>query len=406
MRSFEPFANVSRRSVTHARGTDNLRKGQRIMMNTQQTLNLLRMFWSSEIVADSLYGSLATRCNDDDLKKSIIEIGKMERGHANVWNKIAKDSHGVVFEISIFLKLKILLTKLLSFMLPFTIFIHYMEHNERSAILEYPKVLDAYKDSENIRNIITNMIRQEIGHEWNMMEEIADKGSYIVKFKEAILGMTTGIIETLGLVIGLLAAHATTLMIGLTGTIAMISGTIAIMSISYISSKGYHDLHDGRVKELSIKKEVHPTVLRKELENALVKEGVRGETVRLMMDIIGDDTVVLSNLFKAIKMTGEVLDLRETVKITSTFFVIGTLPILLPFFVGVLLDSDPLIPAITAFALASISISVAGLFMAVLSGRKISTKIIHNVFIIMGTCTLTYLVGFAARIFFEIGTGH
>ena len=376
------------------------------MMKKKQTLNLLQIFWISEIVADSLYRSLAARYGDDNLKKSIIKIGEMEQGHAKVWNKIATDVYGISFQTSTFLKFKILLMKLLSYMLPFTIFIHYMEHEERNAILEYSKLLDAYKDNENIRKIITNIIRQEISHEWHMMEQIADKGSYIVKFKEAIPGMTTGIIETLGLVIGLLAAHTTTTMIGITGTIAMISGTIAMMSISYISSKGHHDLHEGRVRELSIKKEVDPAVLRRELENALIDKGISRETARLVIDIVGADTVVLSNLVKTFKIAGEALTPKESVKTTGIFFIIGALPILVPFFVGMLWDLDPLIPALTAFALAIITISMAGLFTAVLSGKKISTKVIHNIFIIVGTCTLTYLVGLAARIFFGFGVGH
>jgi vacuolar iron transporter family protein len=375
-------------------------------MKKKQTLNLLRIFWISEIVADSLYSSLAARYNDNKLKKAIIHIGEMERGHAHVWNKIATDVYGVSFQTSASLKFKILLMKFLSYILPFTIFIHYMEHEERKAILEYSKLLDAYKDNEDIRKIITNIIKQEISHEWHMMEQIADKGSYIVKFKEAIPGMTTGIIETLGLVIGLLAAHTTTTMIGITGTIAVISGTIAMMSISYISSKGHHDLHEGRVKELSIKKEVDPAVLRRELEYALIDKGISSETARLVIDIIGPDTVALSNLVKTFKITGEALTPGESVKTTGIFFIVGALPILVPFFVGVLWDSNPLIPALTAFALAIITISMAGLYSAVLSGKKISAKIIHNISIIVGTCALTYLVGLTARIFFGFEASH
>jgi hypothetical protein len=99
---------------------------------------------------------------------------------------------------------------------------------------------------------------QEISHEWHMMEQLADKRLYIAKVKEAIPGMTAGIIETLGLVIGLLAAHARTLVIGLTGLIAMIGGMIAEMSVSYISSKGHHDFNEGSNKELDIKKKSTP----------------------------------------------------------------------------------------------------------------------------------------------------
>jgi VIT1/CCC1 family predicted Fe2+/Mn2+ transporter len=66
-------------------------------------------------------------------------------------------------------------------------------------------------------------------------------------------------------------------------------------------------------------------------------------------------------------------------------------------------DSNPTIPAIIALVLAVISISIAGLFMAVLSGKRIATNIMHNLFIIMGTAALTYLVGLAARLSLGLG---
>ena len=43
-----------------------------------------------------------------------------------------------------------------------------------------------------------------------MMEQIANKEAYITKTRDAMDAMTVGIIETLGLVIGLLAIHAST----------------------------------------------------------------------------------------------------------------------------------------------------------------------------------------------------
>jgi len=350
-----------------------------------------------------LYGFLAAKYDDDARKKPLIEIGGMERGHAHVWNKIAQDAHGVSFRVSVFIKCRIVLLKLLSLILPRTIFIHYLEHGEKKAILDYAGLLDIYKGDKKTGEIITNVITQEIGHEWHMMEGIADRRSYILKVREAIPGMTAGIIEMLGLVIGLLAAHAQTLVIGLTGFIAMIGGMIAEMSVSYISSKEHHDANEGECRELDIKKEVHPAVLRRELENALMEKGISNDTVRLIADIVGDDPSVLSCLAKTMRTTGGVLRPKDSVKATGIFFVIGALPVLAPFFVGIMWNSNPFIPAIIAFALAVISISVAGLFTAVLSGKKISTNILHNLCIIMGTSALTSLVGLAARFFPGMG---
>jgi VIT1/CCC1 family predicted Fe2+/Mn2+ transporter len=369
-------------------------------------LSLLRKYWQSEIVAERLYGFLAARCDDAEHKEIISKIGRMEQGHATVWSRIADKSHGARFEVTLSLRLKILSGKLLSLILPFTIFIHYMEHEERNAILEYSKLLDAYKHDEDTRKIITNVIRQEIGHEWQMMEQVADKESYIAKTREALDAMTVGIIETLGLVIGLLAAHASTLTIGLTGLIAALGGLIAIMSTSYVSSKATSDLHEGKTREIHIKKEINPAVLKRELEKALSGKGIGSETVKDIMGIIGDDTSLLSNLVKSIKLAEEAGEPKEAIKTSGLFFIIGALPILIPFLIGVMWGHDPVIPAMIAFVLAVLTISTAGFFVAVLSGKKILMKIAHNIFVILGTCVATYGVGLAARILFGIDVVH
>jgi len=367
---------------------------------------MLYEFWQSEIVADRLYSFLAARCSDAERKEIIAKIGRMEQGHATIWNRIAEKSHGASFDVTLSLRWKILLGKLLSLILPFTIFIYYMEHRERNSILEYFKLLEAYSHDEKRKTIIANIIRQEIGHEWHMMEQIADKESYIAKTREALDAMTVGIIETLGLVIGLLAAHASTLTIGLTGLIATIGGLIAVMSISYVTSKANYDLHEGRNREIQVKKAINPAVLKRELEKALVGKGIPNETVKDIMGIIGDDTSILSNLLKSIKMAGEAGEPKEAIKTTGLFFVIGAVPTLMPFFIGVIWDLEPLIPAVMAFTLAVLTISTAGFFVAVLSGKKIFMKIAHNIAVIMGTCAVTYGVGLAARILFGIDVVH
>ena len=373
-------------------------------IDKKETQGLLKKFWSSEIIAEDLYRFLAARYDDADLQRRFLEIGRMERGHATVWNRLAERVHAVSFHTSIFLRLRILLAKVLSVLLPLTIFIHYLEHTEKKAILDYAGLLERYKDDERASTIIVNVIKQEIGHEWHMIEQIADRRLYIEKVREAIPGMTAGIIETLGLVMGLLAAHVKMLAIGLTGLIVMISGLIAEMSVSYIGSKGHHDLHEGRNKELNVKTEINPAVLRRELESDLMEKGIGTETIGLIMDILGDDTVVLSSLVRTIRIGADVPHPAESLRITGEFFLLGALPVLAPFLVGAAWGSPPLAPAIVAFVLAVFTISIAGLFTAVLSGRSIWTNIVHNLLIVIGTCVITFTIGLAARI--VLGIGH
>lgn len=403
-RSLRQQENGSRNPVCHDNGIGT-NVGE-VPLTVEGNLSLLRQYWQSEIIADSLYRFLAARCSNAESREIIAKIGRMEQGHATVWNRIAEKSHGSTFEVTLFLRLKIFLGKLLSLILPFTIFIHYMEHEERNAILEYSKLLDAYKHDEDTRKIITNVIRQEIAHEWQMMEQVADKESYVAKAREALDAMTVGIIETMGLVIGLLAAHASTITIGLTGFISTIGGAIALMSIAYVSSKANYDLHEGRNRELHVKKEINPAVLKRELERALISKGMASATVNDMMGIIGDDSSILSSLVKSIKSMGEAGEPREAIKTTGLFFTVGAVPIVTPFFIGVIWDVGALIPAILAFLFAVFTISAAGFFVAVLSGKKILMKIVQNISVIMGTCAVTYGVGLAARILFGIDVVH
>jgi len=375
-------------------------------MEAKAPLGMLRTFWKSEIVAEQLYHFMAGRHPDANKKETIIKIKKMERSHAAIWSDISLRTHGVSFQVSVLLKLEILLMKLIYFVIPFTIFVHYMEHNERNAILEYAELLELYATDERTRKQIINVIRQEIGHEWYMMEQVANKSTYVSKAKEAIHGMTAGIIETLALVIGLLAVHASSRIIGLTGLISTIAGAVAIVTISYLSAKGHHDLYEGRVRELSIKKDVHPMTLRQELEGLFAEKGIDADTVKDLMNVIGDDVHALSNLIQSLKIAEEAIVPREAVQTTITFFVIGALPILIPFFAGIMWNAQPFVPAVIAFTLAIVIVSIAGLFIAVLSGKKISTKVIHNILIIVGACSTTYVIGLMARLFLGIEAGH
>ena len=66
-------------------------------MKTERNLSLLHKFWQSEMIANRLYSFLASQCKDNERKEIILRIGKMEQGHATVWNGIATKSHGISF---------------------------------------------------------------------------------------------------------------------------------------------------------------------------------------------------------------------------------------------------------------------------------------------------------------------
>ena len=154
------------------------------------------------------------------------------------------------FQVSLLIKSKIALLKLLSLVLPLTIFIHYLEHREKKAILDYAGLLEIYRDDEKTRTIITNVIMQEIRP--SMAHDGTDCGQAIV-YREG-QGSNTGDDgrhhRNTGTGHWFARGPCKHLSDRTDGLIAMIGGVIAEMSVSYISSKGHHDLNEGGNKEL------------------------------------------------------------------------------------------------------------------------------------------------------------
>ena len=109
-----------------------------------------------------------------------------------------------------------------------------------------------------------------------MMEQIADRKLYIAKVREAIPGMTAGIIETLGLVIGLVGGpcpdtrHRTDR--AHRDVRRLDRGNVRLLHrVERITVT----LTRGETKNSTIKTEVSPAVLRRELESDLTEKGVK-----------------------------------------------------------------------------------------------------------------------------------
>ncbi|NPD88940.1 MAG: hypothetical protein HGN29_09450 [Asgard group archaeon] len=373
-------------------------------MSSEKSFQYLKKFWKLEMVASSLYDFLAKRTTKKR-KRGIEKIAKMERGHANVWNNISQKGFDYSFQPNITLKIRILIMKFISFLFPKTIFIHYMELGERNAIIEYTKIREAFREDKKALEMIENIIRDEVRHEWEMMELVADKSGYIRKAKEAVHGLIAGILETIAVLVGFIAADLDILFVGLATLIATITGLITILTISYLSVKSEYDIHVGEIATIEAKHGIEPRALRTDLEHLLVDHGIAFEMAQEVVEVIGDDPDVLRNLVRTMKLleVGHITP-REALITTGLFFLLGTLPTVIPFFIYAFLGYENLLyPAIIATVLAVIVIAVAGVYKGVLSNKRPIFEILKFLGVMIGTSAITYLIGFLARL--VLGTG-
>ena len=355
------------------------------------------------MVATELYSFMAHhKAKDKKAKEIFMEISRMESGHAEIWNAVAEHLGGKKFRGGLSLSLKKLRVKLLSLIMPLTFMMYYLELDERSAIIEYSRILRYFKDYPEFYSKIVGVIKDEIGHELRMFDMLLGTGTRVGRIKEAIYGMTDSLVEILALVIGLAGVIREPLLVGLAGFISAIGGTFSMTSGSFLAARSERDLYLGRIRELKIREELGGEFLLADLKDALIEKGVPEKEATKIVSSMGEfSPTILRNLLQSLT-TEEPPAPGQVAKTTGTYYILGALPAILPFFIAAILGLSSTVAVIFALFAAAIVSFVAGIFTAVLSGISIKKKSIGNVVIIIGAAMATYLIATLARMFLGI----
>ncbi|MGQ4834313.1 MAG: VIT1/CCC1 transporter family protein [Candidatus Asgardarchaeia archaeon] len=368
---------------------------------SEKALELLKDFWEDEMIATELYKFLAKKASKEKVEL-FKKISEMEKAHAEIWSKIAEIKFSVKFKSSFSLKIKTFFMKLLAFIMPLTFMVYYLELDERSAVLNYSKLLEMFKKEPQEYSLVKRVIRDEIDHENQLVEMILGETSYISKAKDAIYGMTDSLVEILALVIGLAGFSANPLIIGLAGLISSIGGTFSMTSGAYLSTKSQNDIYEGKVREIDIKEVVSIESLKDSLVAGLKEKGVDTETAKHVVEIIGNNTNVLKNLVKSLSIEESYTNPKDAAVTTGVYYILGALPAIVPFFIPLIIPLTSVHAAIIAVIAAAIVSFFSGIFTAVLSGISIKKKSLENVIIIIGAAFATYLIGTLARMFLGV----
>ena len=286
--------------------------------------------------------------------------------------------------------------------MPLTFILNYLEKGEREAILAYSEFLSKFRDIPGMYQRIRRVVYDEIEHELSFVEMLVGESGYLATIKDAIYGMTDSLVEILALVIGLAGIIANPITVGLAGLISAIGGTFSMTTGAYLSARSQNDIYEGKVMELRAKKIVALDTLERELKRILVEKGVKENIVDMLIENIRDDSDTLSNLTEKLVIEETPKNPRKVAKTTGTYYILGALPAILPFFIGGVLGISTPIIALIAITIASITTFVAGILTAVLSGVNILRKAILNVLMVIGAALATYGIATIARIFIGI----
>jgi len=203
------------------------------------------VFYQNELNDADLYKRISNRImhtfrrseRNEKIAMKLMELSSIETRHAGFWAEIIKRRGGTPPPFRrrnpVYYKYVGFLQKIFGI----SFLVRYLERGEEEAIREYSEYLERESKEQWEREQLSKILDDEREHEdtfIKMSEEL--KGS-ADKVKDAIYGMSDGLIEVLASVAGLTGVFIDHMYIAIGGIVFGISGLISMTIGSYLSEK-------------------------------------------------------------------------------------------------------------------------------------------------------------------------
>lgn len=304
-------------------------------------------YYIDEMKDSTLYRSLAEIERKKSVQEELLKLSSMEKEHADFWKDFLK-CRGIKvkeFRPSLTTGLYKVMRKI--FGLAFTSKV--MEMGEAKTIKEYYEFYCKADLSEEEKEKLKQIIEDELMHE-DIFHKMSSSEK-IEHIRDVFLGMNDGLVEILATVAGLTGAYSgNPYIVGVIGSIVGISGMLSMAIGTYISVK-----NQRQVKEQKI------------FENKVLHELLKQKT--------------------GIEETLE--DPLKAAYYTGLFYLLGTILIVFPFFLGL----NSMYALLTSASAAIIAWTISGFIVALTSGLSATRKILEMLVTGLGAATITYTIG-------------
>ncbi len=317
----------------------------------------VKIFYRDELTDKFFYKSLASKTKDEQFRKNLLDLSKVEHKHANFWKSELKrlniDSSNLQPRYGK-IRLLFFIMKIIGSVLT----VRMLEHGETTAIEQYKNMLNSLPDDSPVKPELSSIIDDEINHEDIFENQIEKTEEQVEKNRDIIYGMSDGLVEVLGAIAGLSAIVFETYYIALGGLVVAISGSMSMSLGAYLAAK-----HQNEYRINQIQKE---------------------------------------SLFKPYKQNDKVIDKLEGSSAESAsrvgfYYLMGAA---IPIFPFMLLSRVPaLITSVTLVALAQ---AVSNSILALSMNARILRSAFRAAGLTLITAAATFLVGEAFHIFFNV----
>ncbi len=353
-----------------------------------------------ELYSKEIYRKMAEFHKGKSASEKLIRIAEMEEEHAEYWKKFL-DRRGVDTKAIKINKVKLFLQVLLLRLLGISLSLRILELSENDAVSIYSRLLESKELSEEEKKGLKKILEDELLHEEELAEEESLFQDFIDHVRDAVLGMSDGLVEILSVSAGLAGAYGSPFHVALGSTIVGIAGALSMGISTYTSVKAQKQVRQGILARVKLASKYVAGVFISRIREYMKKRGFSEETADKISSEASKDDELLGKMIAEEEYGLREETLENPLKAglyTGIFYIMGALIPLTPYYLGLSISLG--IPI--SFLIAAFMLAITGFIIALVARLPLLRKMIELVIAGLGAATITFLIGLVASIFFGI----
>ena len=353
-----------------------------------------------ELEATIIYGRLAKMHSDKPVSKKLAKIAEMEGRHVRFWSDFLRRRGIDPVKIKPS-KLKIMLYTIIFRIIGLGLTLKLLEASESGAIEAYTKLLESPELSDEEKKVLYRILEDELVHEEEFINEESKFRDFMNHVRDAVLGMSDGLVEVLSVSAGLAGAYGNPFNVAIGGLIVGIAGALSMGIGSFTSVRAQKQVRLGVLSRILLASRYIPRLFRDRVFNYMRRKGFSIKTSKSIANEALENRELLGKIIaeEEYGLKEEALENPGKAGLyTGTFYIIGALVPLIPYFL--LLPIQISIPL--SFILAALMLALTGFLIAISAGLKIKWKMLELIAAGLGSAMLTYGIGKVASILLGI----
>jgi VIT1/CCC1 family predicted Fe2+/Mn2+ transporter len=249
----------------------------------------------TERFADAVYSHLAAKYKHTSTGKAFDEVSKMERRHISFWSEFLR-ARGVNPSKFGYSPVNLIFNKILLRIIGKALTLRIMENGENQAIELYSSVLEGPGLNDVERKNLTTVISDELVHEDMLIDEQTSLGSFTAYIKEAVLGVSDGLVEILSVTTGLAGATGSPMAVAVSGLVVAVAAGVSMGISTYASTRSERQVNEGTLKRLVSAAKFVGHVFKQRVLDHLLK---RGYSSKISTEMAEETAQKTSTFFRA-----------------------------------------------------------------------------------------------------------